>query len=71
MGGELRLSYLINAVIYAAVGLGLFCLAFVVIDRLTPYHLWNQIVDKQNVALAILLGAMSIGMCVIIASAVH
>jgi Domain of Unknown Function (DUF350) len=31
------------------------------------FHLWNQIVKEKNVGLAILLGAMSIGMCIIIA----
>ena len=44
---------------------------FVIIDKMTPYHLWKEIVDDKNVALAILLGAMSIGMCIIIAAAVH
>ena len=33
--------------------------------------LWKEIVEDKNVALAILIGALSIGMCVIIAAAVH
>jgi hypothetical protein len=33
--------------------------------------LWNEIVHNKNLALAVLLGAMSIGICMIIASAVH
>ena len=41
------------------------------IDKLTPYHLWNEICEEQNTALAIMVGAMSIGMCIIIAAAVH
>ena len=44
---------------------------FVVIDKMTPFHLWNQIVQEKNLALAVLLGAMSIGLCIIIAAAVH
>jgi putative membrane protein len=43
----------------------------VLIDKLTPFHLWKEIVQDKNVALAILLGAMSIGLCIIIAAAVH
>jgi uncharacterized membrane protein YjfL (UPF0719 family) len=43
----------------------------VVVDRVTPYSLWKEIVEEKNVALAVLLGAASIGICVIIASAVH
>ena len=56
---------------FAALGLGIFIVAFALVDRLTPYHLWNEIVHEKNVALAILVGAMSIGMCIIIAAAVH
>jgi putative membrane protein len=61
----------INAVIFAALGILIFVLAFVIIDKATPYHLWNEIVREKNTALAILIGAMSIGMCIIIAAAVH
>jgi putative membrane protein len=62
---------LVNAVIYAILGIVIFAIAFVLIDKLTPYHLWKEIVDDKNVALAILVGALSIGMCIIIAAAVH
>jgi uncharacterized membrane protein YjfL (UPF0719 family) len=62
---------LTNAVIYSVLGILIFAIAFVLIDKLTPYHLWNEIVEDKNVALAILIGALSIGMCIIIAAAVH
>jgi uncharacterized membrane protein YjfL (UPF0719 family) len=62
---------LLNAVVYSLLGIVIFMLAFFLIDRLTPYHLWKEIVDDKNVALAILVGAMSIGMCMIIAMAVQ
>ncbi len=62
---------LINALIYSALGILIFVIAFVMVDKLTPYHLWNEIVREHNTALAILIGAMSIGMCIIIAAAVH
>jgi len=64
-------GYILNAVVYAALGILIFVAAFALIDRLTPYHLWNEIVHEHNIALAILIGAMSIGMCVIIAAAIH
>jgi putative membrane protein len=62
---------LANALIYSVLGILIFALAFVLIDKLTPYHLWKEIVQDKNVALAILIGALSIGMCIIIAAAVH
>jgi uncharacterized membrane protein YjfL (UPF0719 family) len=68
---DFHLSNVWNALMFAALGLVIFIVAFALVDRLTPYHLWNEIVHEKNVALAILVGAMSIGMCIIIAAAVH
>jgi putative membrane protein len=68
---EFHPGYLLNAVIFAALGIVIFVAAFAIIDKLTPYSLWKEIMDDHNVALAIMVGAMSIGMCIIIAAAVH
>jgi len=61
----------INAIVFAMLGIVIFVTTFVILDKMTPFHLWNEIVENKNVALAILLGAMSIGLCIIIAAAVH
>lgn len=68
---EFHPAYLLNAVVYAALGIVIFSFAFLIVDKLTPYHLWKEIVENKNIALAILVGSMSIGMCMIIAAAVH
>jgi uncharacterized membrane protein YjfL (UPF0719 family) len=60
-----------NALLYSFLGIVIFVVAFFVMDNFTPYNLWKEIVEEKNMALAILIGAMSIGMCVIIAAAVH
>jgi putative membrane protein len=62
---------LVNALIYSVLGILIFVITFVIIDKMTPYHLWKEIVEDKNVALAVLVGAMSIRMCIIIAAAVH
>jgi putative membrane protein len=64
-------SALGNALLYSVLGIVIFVIAFVIIDKMTPYHLWKEIIEDKNVALAILIGALSIGMCIIIAAAVH
>jgi putative membrane protein len=61
----------ISALVYTFLGILVFVIAFVVMDKVTPYHLWKEIVQEHNMALAILVGAMSIGICIIIASAIH
>jgi putative membrane protein len=68
---EFHPSYLLNAAVFAALGIVIFIVAFAIIDWITPYHLWKEIVEEKNLALAVLIGAMSIGMCMIIAAAVH
>ena len=59
------------ALVFAFIGITVFVLAFIIIDRLTPYDLWREIVQEKNMALAVLVGALSIGICIIIAAAVH
>ena len=67
----IQLTNVVNAILYAGIGIVIFGLAFLIIDKFTPYNLWKEIVQEHNTALAILLGAMSLGICVIIAAAVH
>jgi putative membrane protein len=65
------IANVISALVFTFIGIFIFVLAFIVMDKLTPYHLWKEIVQEHNMALAILVGAMSIGICIIIASAIH
>jgi putative membrane protein len=67
----IQVSNVLNAIVYAAIGIVIFASAFLVIDKVTPYNLWKEIVQEHNSALALLLGAMSLGICIIIAAAVH
>ncbi len=67
----IQMSNVVNAIVYAGIGIVIFFGAFLILDKVTPYNLWKEIVQEHNLALAILLGAMSLGICVIIASAVH
>jgi len=61
----------VSALVFTFLGILVFVIAFVIMDKVTPYHLWKEIVQEHNMALAILVGAMSIGICIIIASAIH
>lgn len=59
------------SLVYALMGVTVFWLCFVIIDKITPYDLWGEIVEKQNVALALVVAAMSLGICIIVAAAIH
>lgn len=72
MGIEwLKPAAFIGSIVYALIGVIIFWLCFVIIDKITPYNLWEEIVEKQNVALALVVAAMSLGICVIVAAAIH
>jgi len=68
---EFRIDHFVNALVYAFLGVIIYWVAFVVSDKMTPVDLWKEIVDKQNTALAIMVGLMSLGIGIIIAAAVH
>jgi uncharacterized membrane protein YjfL (UPF0719 family) len=67
----LKPGVVFGSLVYALLGVAIFWLCFLVIDKITPYHLWTEIVEKQNVALGIVVAAMSLGICVIVAAAIH
>lgn len=71
MLSEFHPGFMLNALLYAVLGIVIFVVSFAVIDKMTPYALWKEIVEEKNVALAILVGAMSLGVSIIIAAAVH
>lgn len=62
---------LLGSTVYALLGVVIFWLCFIVIDKLTPYNLWEEIVEKQNKALGMVVAAMSLGICIIVAAAIH
>jgi putative membrane protein len=61
----------LNSVIFAVLGVAIYGVVFYLLDHLTPYHLWREINEKQNSALAILVGALAIGIAIIVAAAIH
>jgi len=60
-----------GSVLYALIGVLVFWLSFVIIDKLTPYDLWHEIVEKQNRALALVVAALALGISIIVAAAIH
>jgi uncharacterized membrane protein YjfL (UPF0719 family) len=68
---EIHWAPMLAALLYAAIGLAVFGVAFVLVDRLTPYSLWKELIDEQNTALAIVVGAVAIGISIIVSSAIR
>ena len=67
----IRPAAVLASLVFAFMGVVVFWLCFVDINKITPYDLWGEIVEKQNIALALVVAAMSLGICVIVAAAIH
>jgi len=59
------------SLLYSVLGIIVFAVTFLIMDKITPYDLWKEIVQEKNVALAIVVGSVALGICLIIASAIH
>lgn len=72
MGIEwLKPAVFFGSMLYALIGVAIFWICFVVVDKLTPYNLWEEIVEKKNMAVAIVVGATAISIGQIVAAAIH
>jgi putative membrane protein len=72
MGIEwLKPGAFLGSILYALIGVVIFWVSFVIIDKITPYDLWQEIVEKQNAALGLVVAAMCLGISIIVAAAIH
>ena len=67
----LKPAVFFGSILYALIGVAVFWVSFVIVDKLTPYDLWAEIIEKKNLALAIVVGSMCIAIGLIVAAAVH
>ena len=67
----LKPAALIGSLVYSLLGVIFVVLAFIVIDKLTPYDLWKELIEERNQSLATVVAAMCIAIAIIVASAMH
>jgi len=61
----------IETLIYLATGIIIFLLFIVLLEKLTPWSLQKELIEDENVALAIIIWAIFIAIGLIIASAIR
>jgi len=64
------LKPLILTFVYSLLGVGMFGLSFFLITKVSPFSIRKEIEEDQNIALAILIAAVIIGLSIIIAAAI-
>jgi uncharacterized membrane protein YjfL (UPF0719 family) len=67
----ISLKSLLSSVVYSFMGILILLISYVVIEKITPENLWKEIIEKNNVALAILASSFVLAIAIIIASAIH
>jgi putative membrane protein len=67
----LKPAALIGSLVYSLLGVIFVVLSFIVIDKLTPYDLWKELIEERNQSLATVVAAMCIAIAIIVASAMH
>lgn len=69
--GALQLDQILGTLIYSGIGIVVFAVAFFIIVKIAPFSVRKEIAQDQNVALGILIGAVIIGLSIIISAAIH
>jgi putative membrane protein len=59
------------SLVFAIIGILLFALAFWIIAKISPISITKELEEDQNSALAIVIGAVIIGIALIVSAAIH
>lgn len=68
----ISLKYVVASLVYSGIGIAILIACYIVLDMITPkVHIWKELCENKNTALAIFLGAFILGISIIISSAIH
>jgi uncharacterized membrane protein YjfL (UPF0719 family) len=67
---ETQGGHMVASVVYSLIGVAIFAVAFLLMERIAPFSLRKELAEDDNVAVGVLLGSVVIGLSIIIASAI-
>ena len=70
MNLETHLVQFILTIIYSILGLMFFGIGYFLFEKITPFSVRKEIEEDQNTALAVIIGAVIIGLAIIVAAAI-
>ncbi len=68
---QIQLAGVVGTIFYAFLGLFLMMCCYVIIDKLTPFSLHEELAGKANVAIAIVMGSVMISLAILIANVIR
>ena len=63
-------GHLFAAIVFSVVGIIVFFLVLLLMDKVTPFSIIKEIIEEHNQAVAIIVAAIVIGISLIIAAAI-
>ena len=67
---QLHGDQVISALVFSAIGMVAFAVFFFLLPKVLPFSLKKEILEDENTALGIVIGAIVLGMAIIIGQAV-
>ncbi|MEW6128671.1 MAG: DUF350 domain-containing protein [Acidobacteriota bacterium] len=64
-------EFIVSSLVFAAIGLVVFALAFWIIVKMSPFSVRKEIEEDHNTALSIVIASVIIGIALIISAAIH
>jgi uncharacterized membrane protein YjfL (UPF0719 family) len=61
---------MVASVVYALIGVAIFMVAFILMEKVAPFSLRKELAEDDNLAVGVVLGSIVIGLSIIIASAI-
>ncbi|MCC9600563.1 DUF350 domain-containing protein [Stieleria sp. JC731] len=63
-------GHILAALIFSVIGIVVLGICIVVMEKLTPFSIYHEIVEEHNQALGTIVGAITLGISLIIAAAI-
>ena len=67
---ETQQGHMVASIVYSLIGVAIFALAFLLMEKIAPFSLRKELAEDDNVAVGVVLGSIVIGLSIIIASAI-
>ncbi|WP_256001828.1 DUF350 domain-containing protein [Pedobacter deserti] len=67
----INIKYVVASVLYSFLGIFILLISFWIIEKITPENLWKEILEKRNMALAVVFAAFIIAIAMIVSSSIH
>ncbi|MEA2011854.1 MAG: DUF350 domain-containing protein [Verrucomicrobiota bacterium] len=60
----------LSSLVYCLMGVIVFAISFVIMEKVTPFSIRKEIEEDQNIALGIIMAGVIIGLSIVIAAAI-